>query len=153
VHASRRVHASGDAAARERRFRTANLVLLLGAEYLLALVFAGVSLLPIFGGSIGAMTIAWIIIEWVLVLASLVVLLRLGQGGSRGAQPSSTAIGDRTADAQWRWGIFYVNRDDPALFVEKRFGIGYTLNFGNPRAWLVLALIAVAPIVSVLVAR
>jgi hypothetical protein len=31
--------------------------------------------------------------------------------------------------------------DDPALLVPKRFGIGYTLNFGNPWFQAVLALI------------
>ena len=31
-------------------------------------------------------------------------------------------------------GVFYVNRNDPSLFVEKRFGLGYTVNFGNPKA-------------------
>ena len=38
-------------------------------------------------------------------------------------------------------GIFYSNPNDPALFVPKRYGIGYTLNFGNPWSWIVLALI------------
>ena len=28
----------------------------------------------------------------------------------------------------------YVNPDDPSIFVEKRFGLGYTINFANPRA-------------------
>jgi uncharacterized membrane protein len=35
--------------------------------------------------------------------------------------------------------MFYVNPDDPAILVEKRFGIGYTLNFGRPAAWFVPA--------------
>jgi uncharacterized membrane protein len=43
--------------------------------------------------------------------------------------------------------MFYVNRDDPALLVEKRFGIGYTLNFGHPGSWLLLVGIVVVPLV------
>lgn len=35
-------------------------------------------------------------------------------------------------------GIFYWNPADPSLFVPKRFGIGYTLNFANPWCWVVL---------------
>jgi uncharacterized membrane protein len=35
--------------------------------------------------------------------------------------------------------MFYVNRDDPSLIVEKRFGVGYTLNFGNWKAILLIA--------------
>jgi len=45
-----------------------------------------------------------------------------------------------TPDKGWR-GVFYSNSDDPALFVPKRYGIGYTLNFANPWSWAVMALI------------
>ena len=47
------------------------------------------------------------------------------------------------SQSYWKAGIFYSNRDDPALFVRKRFGIGYTLNFGNPWSWAALAVIVV----------
>jgi uncharacterized membrane protein len=40
------------------------------------------------------------------------------------------------------------------LWVEKRFGIGWTFNFGNPRAWFVLGAIlifaAAVPVLSIL---
>ena len=48
---------------------------------------------------------------------------------------------ERLPESRWKAGIFYSNRDDPALFVPKRFGMGYTLNFGNSRSWAVLAVI------------
>lgn len=47
-------------------------------------------------------------------------------------------------DKCWKWGIIYVNRDDPQIFVPKRYGIGYTLNFGNRWSWAAVALILVA---------
>jgi uncharacterized membrane protein len=44
----------------------------------------------------------------------------------------------------WRGGVFYVDRDDPALFVPKRYGLGYTFNYGHPAALpLTLALVIV----------
>jgi hypothetical protein len=48
--------------------------------------------------------------------------------------------GQRPPDAAWK-GSFYSNPNDPALLVPKRFGIGYTLNFGNPWSWAVLAFV------------
>lgn len=48
-------------------------------------------------------------------------------------------FGDRTPDESWLWGLFYHNAQDPALFVERRSGIGYTVNLGHLRAWLMLA--------------
>jgi len=41
-------------------------------------------------------------------------------------------------DARWIAGMFYYNPSDPAVFVEKRTGIGYTVNFARPAAWLFL---------------
>jgi uncharacterized membrane protein len=67
-----------------------------------------------------------------------IVSARTGQTGSR--VPVSRREGNtgafRTDDDQsWRaGGILYINQRDPALLVPKRFGVGWTLNFGNPRA-------------------
>jgi len=47
-------------------------------------------------------------------------------------------------DNCWKWGIFYVNPDDAAVFVRKRNGLGYTLNFGNRWSWAIVALIVFA---------
>src|SRR6266436_2835747 len=44
----------------------------------------------------------------------------------------------RDDDRYWYGGSFYNNPDDPAVFVPKRFGLGWTLNFGHPQAKLVL---------------
>lgn len=47
------------------------------------------------------------------------------------------------SENNWRWGIIYINKDDPTLMVEKRMGGGYTLNFGNPKAiWILVAILA-----------
>ncbi len=44
----------------------------------------------------------------------------------------------RDDDRYWYGGVFYGNPDDPDLFVPKRYGLGWTLNFGHPQAKLVL---------------
>jgi uncharacterized membrane protein len=73
------------------------------------------------------------------------VALRAGQGGSRlngNVRGLALATGtDRDDDRFWKGGLLYVNRDDPALVVAARFGAGWTLNFGNPAAWLIIAAI------------
>lgn len=38
--------------------------------------------------------------------------------------------GPEADPTRWKWGAFYVAPQDPSLFVEKRFGGGYTINFG-----------------------
>lgn len=46
-------------------------------------------------------------------------------------------------DAKWVLGMFYYNPGDPSVFVEKRAGIGYTLNFARPLAWLFVGAVVV----------
>jgi uncharacterized membrane protein len=53
---------------------------------------------------------------------------------------------DGMPDSAWKAGLFYLNRNDPVLLVPRRFGIGWTLNFGRPGAWLLLAVLLAAPL-------
>ena len=58
--------------------------------------------------------------------------------------------GDGTPDQCWKLGFLYINPADPAIFVEKRLGIGYTCNFGNQTTWLFLGLILLFGLIPVL---
>ena len=78
--------------------------------------------------SLPTMPSVWIILAPVLLLGVLAVLISVF-GRAQAPPPDG-----------WK-GIFYYKPDDPALFVPKRYGIGYTLNFGNSWSWVVLALI------------
>ena len=44
----------------------------------------------------------------------------------------SRRVMNRDDDTFWKAGMIYYNRDDPSVIVPKRFGIGYTVNYGNP---------------------
>jgi uncharacterized membrane protein len=57
-----------------------------------------------------------------------------------------TGGSDATPDDCWKGGAIYYNPSDSALMVEKRSGIGYTLNFGNRLAWVILAFILLLPV-------
>ena len=88
------------------------------------------------------------LITIMIILGALFLTLTTGQGGSR----LGTINGkdgkkiNRDDDKYWKLGIFYFNPDDPAIFVEKRFGSGWTNNFARPISWLLL----IASIVLVL---
>lgn len=89
-----------------------------------------------------------------VVAVVVAIALRTGQGGSRVAvgQDPPTGLVARDDDRFWRAGAVYVNRDDPAFFVPKRVGFGYTINMGHPASWAVLALtvalLVLAPILA-----
>ncbi len=62
-----------------------------------------------------------------------------------------TPVVFRDDDRYWYGGIIYNNPDDPALVVEKRYGLGWTLNFGHPQARLILiGLLVVILVLSIL---
>ena len=48
---------------------------------------------------------------------------------------------EQNGDQHWRAGLFYYNRQDPALFVQRRSGPGFTLNFGNIFSWPLTAFV------------
>lgn len=104
----------------------------------------------------------------VLVMAVMIyVMINIGQGGYRLSEREKVASGERVAQPRTRaleeyvvedddhwilWGTFYNNPDDPALFVEKRVGLGWTTNVGNPagrRLMIVTGIGLVALLVAV----
>lgn len=54
---------------------------------------------------------------------------------------------------QWRkehYGVGYFNKQDSNIFVSKGYGIGFTLNWGNPLSWvLAAAVIAIIIVIKV----
>jgi uncharacterized membrane protein len=156
---SRLIQVGGAAGEGERRFRLVIVSILVAIEYLLALVFMWTGLLPLALKQTGPPGLAPML---VFALAFTVVIVGLmvwvGQGGSRlvssaGAESGAVPpVGDRTPDKYWKLGLIYINRNDPALFVEKRFGVGYTLNLGHPGALVFLALLVAVFVAIILIA-
>lgn len=56
---------------------------------------------------------------------------------------------DRTDPRHWRAGIFYYNPDDPNLWVERRWGVGLTLNYAKPIAWGITGTLFALPVIVV----
>lgn len=142
LNLSRRVSTSGARAASERHFRRRVVQLMIVAEFFVACP----AWFALFQPS-GTIMNVWGAALAVIMLIFAVNLIHLGQGGSRDALPASAeADGDHTPDACWKWGVFYFNPADPAILIEKRFGIGYTLNLGNRWSWGVLAVLILVPL-------
>ncbi|MBC1351566.1 DUF1648 domain-containing protein [Listeria innocua] len=82
-----------------------------------------------------------------ILLGTVLLAVKVGQGGSRlkfANEPDNVNKPIRDDDAFWKAGVIYFNRNDPALFVEKRFGIGWTINTARPVAWLTFVFIIAA---------
>jgi uncharacterized membrane protein len=97
--------------------------------YPLALIFSALSLMPVLHFPPWALAVALP----PFILGFLVWVVQ------KNAEPKAEGQAD-TPDECWRAGDIYVNPTDPAVFVEKRDGFGFTFNFCNPWGVRILAL-------------
>jgi hypothetical protein len=111
---------------------------LVGASWMTSGLFAAAALQPLTGGPGLVLAVAGV---GLLTLAGTLVV-----GLRRLSRLPPDPPGAATPDAAWRAGLFYVNRDDPALWVPKRMGVGYTLNLGHPGGKLLLAFLVTLPL-------
>lgn len=115
----------------------------LGAKALLGLV-AMIDL-----GMLGSSLLMWtgtvtpwaplVIVLPILAAVAVAVVVLARNNRERDEGEEDTGLTHREDDKYWRGGLVYINREDHALLVPRRFGLGWTLNFGNPRATMLLA--------------
>jgi len=86
-------------------------------------------------------------LAFVLVIFGAVMFytVKIGQSGSRiemdHLDEPTDGVMDMDDDRHWKFGLIYVNREDPSLMVEKRFGVGWTMNFGHVGIWIFLVML------------
>lgn len=110
--------------------RSAVLKILVACVYFLGCVFTGVGLAPVL-----KLPLAPFIAAAVLFVAAVVAF------GYRIVTNPNLPV-EQTLDDYWYLGSLYCNPQDPAIFVQKRIGFGYTINFGNRLSWLILGVFA-----------
>jgi len=133
---------------RQRRFRDAmsgalgTLIVALATAFLLT----SLATWGVITNSRAVIPAAVLVLAIVPALAVVVMAARMGAQGWRlgpqrttvMAEASGAALVQRDDDQYWKGGLIYFNPDDPAYFVSKRFGVGWTMNFAHPVAWLFL---------------
>jgi len=140
----------GDSASAQTAFRATYANLLSGTALgtcaflsLLSVQFVRLQLRQIHSWGLGLLVVSLAFVLFAIV-GLVRLLVKFGQGGSlleHGSEGAPLTDGI-ASDRHWFCGVIYVNRDDPSMMVEKRFGLGYTMNLGNRKA---LALAVVAP--------
>ena len=127
----------------------------LAMNVLLMIAFGTLPLCDAGWVSLGTWAIALTVLVVAILVWCIVLFVRYGQNGSRAV---GLAHGDdemRTdQDEHWKAGVFYWNPEDPAVFVAKRFSVGWTMNFARPASWLfILGLCALIVLVVLLSLR
>jgi uncharacterized membrane protein len=119
--------------------RAPTLRVLLAAEYLVACICSA-ALLP-------SVTEGRLFVHFLVFTFAAVAALVVGTFIDLARMPLPMAPRNPNA---WRAHFFYFDRADPALFVPKRHGFGYTINFGHRAALPLLAATLVLPLLALL---
>jgi uncharacterized membrane protein len=97
------------------------------------------------------------IIPVTIVLGAVLLSLTGRQGGGkiRNHQEDSERSKEQPVndDAYWKLGFIYFNANDPSFTVEKRYGIGWTINFASPLSWVLLLFIIAIVVISIVLSQ
>ena len=111
---------------RRGRQRTAIVQMMVATVYFLSLLFSAIAIMPAVPFPPSLLIVPALVFPALLLIWVIRVL----------RDPKLPA--DSTPDDCWYLGSIYVNAKDPAIFVQKRIGFGYTVNMGNRLAWLIM---------------
>lgn len=126
--------------------------LLLLVSLLLTMLFSFLQVMTLYGNIFGDMMIMLVplIFMFLTLAGSVVFAIKVGKVDSDLDEVVVTdqdyQIEEYDEDRYWIGGMIYFNKQDPSVLVEKRFGIGMTINFARPMAYMVL----VVPILLIL---
>lgn len=86
---------------------------------------------------------------FLVLIGTFVFAIKVGRSDKEFETAAEAQIMDMDEDKYWRGGMFYFNKNDPSIFVEKRFGVGWTINLANPLGYVI---VFVPLIIAVLIA-
>ncbi|GHO87329.1 DUF1648 domain-containing protein [Dictyobacter formicarum] len=139
---------------RQRLLRqgTSKLLLVIATTTNLIFLFTALLVFGVLPSSSSVTIVPVVTAIMVLVLAGTIIYLtRLmaNQNQSQRTQldPNKKFVA-RDDDRYWIGGILYYNPEDPALWVEKRMGLGWTINFGNPMGKIIAVAFVLIIIIS-----
>ncbi|WPC43096.1 DUF1648 domain-containing protein [Clostridium sp. JS66] len=140
------ISASDPKASKERnkifRYRWSAYMILMAIGINILFTVGNLSILQVIKMSAKTSMIVIFTITMLIIVSSIVMSVKTGQGGSKikvgNMDEENEKVQDRDDDKYWKLAnSIYVNKDDPAIFVEKRFGIGWTMNFGNTKSIII----------------
>lgn len=141
-------------AEQDARYRRVNAGLVLALGWLVAIIMTTTAVWLPFRESV-ALPVGFVLAVVIGVLTIITVIIVYAVRASRARSRFAAAggmMGDGTPDECWKAGVFYYNPDDNRLWVEKRSGMGWTLNMAHNASWWFLAGIAAFFILNVGVA-
>ena len=131
-------------AAKNIKFRRRWSLFTIVTSFLLTLLFAMIQI-NMFNPHQLFVQVISLTIPVVIILGAFVISIRSRQGGGDLRNPKKEQERSQAQpvndDIHWKLGSIYFNRNDPSFSIEKRNGIGWTINFAHPLSWVFLSAI------------
>ena len=126
------------ASEKSRRFREAWSNVLFAVTIATQLLISFLFLYSLFGEGKNTWLIFAVTVIYLLIVAGapLYLTLKYGQAGEKLLGEANIYYDDPDEEDHWKFGLIYFNKEDPSVFVERRFGIGSTFNLARWQAWL-----------------
>lgn len=143
------------AVVRKKKFRRIGSIFMLITGIEIIALFSILQLAILYSFDITIINIVMISVLMLTMLIFMFVFIKIGQGGKNLGFDTEEDNLYKDDDDKWILGSIYFNKDDKAWMVEKRVGIGWTINFASPTGIIVsiatLVLIVVMVIVGIIV--
>jgi len=78
----------------------------------------------------------FMVIFMITMIIFIIIFIKIGQGGRNIETKGEKDELYKDDDDKWILGSIYYNKNDPAWMVEKRLGVGWTVNFAHPKSWI-----------------
>ncbi|MBN8192842.1 DUF1648 domain-containing protein [Bacillus sp. NTK074B] len=138
---------------RQLRLRKYTSWLLFFISVLVSLLFTFLQFTTLYENSVSDLLIITTPLAFsaLVLIGSIILAVKVGKNdsdldGEIIGEDSSEVI-NADDDQYWKGGLIYFNPEDPSIFVEKRFGVGWTLNFARPLGYIVL----IGPLLIILI--
>ena len=135
---------------RKKKFRRTGSIMMFATTLEMVVMFTFSQLSILYGFNIMLITYIFTAVISLTAFVFIFAFVKIGQGG-RNLQGEEKDELYKDDDDNWILGGMYFNRNDPAWMVEKRRGIGWTVNFANPKAWLAIGGLVIFIIINIVI--
>ena len=147
--------------AQRKIFRKFNSKLMYVLAIEINILMALIQLTTIYSWNINMINIPSMLVIFGTVIVYGIKSYKLGQGGKNikiNEEVKESSINKelekkeiyRDDDKYWLLGAFYYNKNDPSIFVEKRIGVGWTINIGTPIGMGLIILLLIMLIITII---
>lgn len=136
---------------RKKKFRRLGSILMLFTSIEITIMFSTLQIAMLYNFNITMINNIFSIIIAITMFLFMIEFIKIGQGGRNINEETEKDELYKDDDDKWILGGLYFNNNDPAWMVEKRRGIGWTINFANPKGWLFIGGLIVFIIISIII--